>query len=244
VKLYWTGTSVSTRDQELEKARAVCEAGLPVPAVLDCVEYEGRPGIVYERVYGPSMGRLALRQPWQTPGLGRQLAELHVALHRCAVPGIPTPGIREALRRRIEGPTGLPRRLTERVLRQLAELPLDPEVRLCHGDFHPLNIIMAERGPVIIDWIDALNADPTLDVARTLLLMKLAPNTAQGLARVGLSALLRVFVKSYLGRYLELRPLDQGAIEDWQLPLAVSRITENVKGEARVLPEMIEAMLR
>jgi len=44
--------------------------------------------------------------------------------------------------------------------------------RLCHGDFHPMNIL-GEPSPVIIDWPDARRGDPAADVCRSYLLMKL-----------------------------------------------------------------------
>jgi aminoglycoside phosphotransferase (APT) family kinase protein len=45
--------------------------------------------------------------------------------------------------------------------------------RLCHGDFHPLNILGEASRPVIIDWPDASRGDPAADVCRSYLLMKL-----------------------------------------------------------------------
>ena len=44
--------------------------------------------------------------------------------------------------------------------------------RLCHGDFHPMNILGEASQPVIIDWLDARRGDPAADVCRSYLLMK------------------------------------------------------------------------
>lgn len=41
------------------------------------------------------------------------------------------------------------------------------------ADFHPDNVLLAARGPVIIDWPDATRGQPLADVARTSLLLRL-----------------------------------------------------------------------
>ena len=44
------------------------------------------------------------------------------------------------------------------------------ENRLCHGDFHLLNLIMSDDKVTIIDWVDASAGDIRADVCRTYLL--------------------------------------------------------------------------
>src|SRR5262249_45632035 len=54
----------------------------------------------------------------------------------------------------------------------LALLPVDARsYRLCHGDLHPANVLIASAGPVVIDWFAASRGAPCLDVARTSLLL-------------------------------------------------------------------------
>jgi thiamine kinase-like enzyme len=50
---------------------------------------------------------------------------------------------------------------------------------LCHYDFHPGNIILSPKGPVIIDWLNALVGNQLADVSRTFMLISstaLPPN--------------------------------------------------------------------
>jgi hypothetical protein len=49
---------------------------LPVPAACELVEVEGRRGIVFERVEGPSLLRHTQARPWTLFSAVRQLAEL------------------------------------------------------------------------------------------------------------------------------------------------------------------------
>ena len=52
---------------------------------------------------------------------------------------------------------------------------LEPGAALLHLDLHPLNVMMDERGPVVIDWSNAHVGEPLTDVASTYVLL-LAPD--------------------------------------------------------------------
>ena len=47
-----------------------------------------------------------------------------------------------------------------------------PEGELCHGDFHPLNIIGPIGQEVLVDWLDATRGDPAAYVCRSFVLMR------------------------------------------------------------------------
>ena len=49
---------------------------------------------------------------------------------------------------------------------RLHEIPFEGE-RLLHLDFHPDNVLLSQRGPVVIDWTNARAGDPAFDVAMT-----------------------------------------------------------------------------
>jgi Ser/Thr protein kinase RdoA (MazF antagonist) len=66
------------------------------------------------------------------------------------------------LERAIEWAEGsLPERIRRRIRERLDELP--DEERVCHGDFHPDNVLLGEGGPVIIDWGPASAGHPLAD---------------------------------------------------------------------------------
>src|SRR5262245_11040712 len=73
-------------EKEFAITRAVHAAGLPVPAVYELVEVEGRKGVVFERVDGRSMFEQVVARPWQLFAAARQLAELHAQLHGVKAP--------------------------------------------------------------------------------------------------------------------------------------------------------------
>jgi hypothetical protein len=129
--------------------------------------------------------------PARAEALAQQLAGLHAALHEHGGAGLPPQ--REHLIRRINlGP--LPARNKSPVLaamRGLAEGTV-----LCHGDFHPGNVIMTATGPRIIDWYDATSGNPAGDFARTCLMLQYSrlPGTAEGSARQVVEAMRERFL--------------------------------------------------
>ena len=87
---------------EAQAARVAVGAGVPTPAVGETVEVDGRYGVVFERVAGPSMYAQMWTHPWQLRGLARQMAELHATIHVCEAPRL---GGRFGQRRRGHGPS-------------------------------------------------------------------------------------------------------------------------------------------
>ncbi|MFG1604213.1 phosphotransferase [Actinoplanes sp. NPDC049265] len=59
------------------------------------------------------------------------------------------------------------------LLRRLHALPPLPggTGRILHLDLHPENVVVTERGPVVIDWVNARDGEPDLDVALSALIM-------------------------------------------------------------------------
>jgi hypothetical protein len=55
LKLFRSGWPLAAAEQEAQISRTVHELGLPVPATAGLIEVEGRHGIVFERIDGPSM---------------------------------------------------------------------------------------------------------------------------------------------------------------------------------------------
>ncbi|MGH3716414.1 MAG: phosphotransferase family protein [Micromonosporaceae bacterium] len=52
-----------------------------------------------------------------------------------------------------------------------ARLSGDPAVRILHRDLHPENVIMTPDGPYLIDWTNAAEGDPAIDVAFSALIL-------------------------------------------------------------------------
>ncbi len=220
--------------------QAVHEASLPVPAVEGIVDVDGRRGIIFERVEGPSMLAELTTKPWKLVQFARTLAELQADMHSREIPELPP--LRGRLEERIRAVATLPAHAREAALKALEQLP--DGSALCHGDFHPDNIIMSSKGPIIIDWPDATQGNPLADVARTSMLFRLAEVPSFTAGRWVINSARALFHSIYLKRYLRLRPTSRQQIAAWQLPIAAARLAENIAEEERRLLAVIEAALQ
>jgi aminoglycoside phosphotransferase (APT) family kinase protein len=237
LKLFFDWCPESWARQEARVTRAVQAVGLPVPGVEDMIEVDGRAGIVFERVEGRSMLEEFRARPWRIFRIAVTLAELHAAMHKCEVPGLPP--FSAVLEKRVRGLDGLPDATKETVLVLLARLPEGNAV--CHGDFHPDNVLLTERGPIILDWMTATEGNPLGDVARTSLILQMAgpPPGQRGGLLLRLGA--RLANRIYLRRYFALAPHSREQLARWLIPVAAGRLEEKIPGEREKLLAIIQA---
>ena len=230
LKLFHGGAARDRADREYAVTRTVHAAGLPVPAAYELVEVGGRWGIVFERVDGVSMLGYTQARPWALFAVIRQFAELHALIHRRKAPAGLRP-LRERIAARIEG-SGSPEADKQAARDRLAELP--DGTALCHGDFHPGNVLLTRRGPVVIDWGSGSCGDPIGDVAWTSCLMRTAalPPWSRGHMHLMLKCLRSVMHRSYLDRYFRLHPGTPRQVEAWQAPLAVAARSWRIRATA------------
>jgi aminoglycoside phosphotransferase (APT) family kinase protein len=90
----------------------------------------------------------------------------------------------------------------------LPRLP-DGGDRLVHLDLHPLNVMLAARGPVVIDWTNAAAGEALTDAAMTYVLltcprMEAAP-VVQPFIRLVRSYMAGVFARRYRGPAFDAR---------------------------------------
>lgn len=212
---------------EAKISRAIETTGLPVPAVVGIYTMGGRFGIVYERVAGRSMLAMIAAKPWRLIGAARMLAALQARMHSISersVKSAALPSQRQRLQDKIQHVEGLDPALRQASLAQLATLP--EGARLCHGDFHPDNVLLTQTGPVIIDWIDATCGNPLADVARTSVILMGAQHD-KTLSRIE-STLLGWYHRHYLRRYFALQPGGEAEYQQWLPVVAAARMSEGI----------------
>ena len=218
---------------------AAKQAGCPVPWAGEIMWFDGRPGMVMERVDGPDLLSSVTRRPWTVVRSARLLARIHNELHQVSAPRS-LPETREALRRRIQLAVSIPKHLAAFALNVLGTLPDGGS--LCHGDFHPGNLLLGSAGPFVIDWTGATRGDPDGDVARTLFLLRSGepvPGTRapmRAVIAVGRGAFAALYRKSYSSR----RRVNEASIERWSIPHVAARFAEGIEEETEGLIRWLE----
>lgn len=223
VKVLRPGIPAHWAEMEAETLARVRAAGLPVPDTEGVVDFDGRRGIVMERVAGIAMWERIKREPDSVASLIELLVELQMEVQRTAVPGL------VSMVQRLGTKIGEATQLTadDRAEAQgLLQLLPDGDA-LCHGDFHPANIILTERGPVILDWFDAAAGDITADFVRSSLLMRPPFDRSSWLAG-STPELLDQIHSHYITELVRRGALDANAFGSWEVVTAVARMSEPV----------------
>jgi aminoglycoside phosphotransferase (APT) family kinase protein len=157
---------VASEVAALEAARS---AGLQIPDALEQVVVDGRPGIVMERLRGTDLFSVMGRKPWLVFRAGRLTGEIHARINAARAPAS-LPKVKDVAQEIL---ASLGRRepavQLEWIGRILARLP-DGEA-LCHGDFHPGQLMVSDGECVAFDWPAAKRGDPLFDYARTRVLL-------------------------------------------------------------------------
>jgi len=211
IKLYKPGESRESADREAAILGVVEPLGLPVPAVMGVEEIGGRWGLVMTRATGAPWADAATRAEATAAYLEAMVA-LHARIHKR--PAAPLVSQKRKLAANIGQAPMLGAARTRRLLDALAALPEGD--RLCHGDFHPYNILGALERPTVIDWLDATCGNPAADACRSYVLMSRAAPA---------------FATAYIEAYARATDVAIAAIRAWLPVVAAARLSENVPGE-------------
>jgi aminoglycoside phosphotransferase (APT) family kinase protein len=235
LKLFHPDRSEAEARTELEKSRAVQLTGLPVPVSQGVASVAGRHGILMERINGIPLTQSLRRRPWTLPGAARELALLQFRIHSQQAAGLPS--LHERLQQRIERSDALPAELRVTMLERLDALPRG--TALCHGDFHPDNVLVTADGPVIIDWMDATSGHPLADAARTSLLLRLGALPEGTAGRLLITAARPLLHLVWLKHYLRQSGATRAGIAAWLAVIAAARLAEAIPGERAALLSII-----
>lgn len=239
LRLYRSPRAQQHIEQEAQAMRAAADAGVRVPAVGAIETVDGRPGLVMERIDGVDLLTIVGKKPWTVWWAGGVSGRLHAQLHSVVAPDT-IPELRSSLRQRIEQSPLVPPHIASHALSVLDTLP-DGD-RICHGDFHPGNVIANGDQLVVIDWTNVRRGDPTADFARTDMMIRIGdvPPGAPIVIRIGAVFARGLMRQSYLRAYRRLRPVDRALAARWRIPVAANRLTENIEPERPKLLRLLE----
>jgi aminoglycoside phosphotransferase (APT) family kinase protein len=224
LKLY---RSPSAKRSAFREAFILAQAGalaLPVPAAKGVLAIGARWGIVMDRAEGPAWAEAMLKDEGAVAGYIAAMVALHRRIHEKSGAGLE--GLRARLAARIAAAPVLGAERQKRLLAGLAAMPEGD--RLCHGDFHPWNIMGAPSQPLVVDWLDAASGDPAADVCRSFVLIdSVRPEMAA----------------AYVDAYAAQLAIARAAIMAWLPFIAGARCAENIADEVPRLVAMVDSAL-
>jgi len=163
------------------------------------------------------------RRPWLIFHYARRSAALHAEMHGSKVQA-DIPHQRSKLAWKIRRAVGLPEVLKLKTLSAVLAMPGGD--RLCHGDFHPGNILVTAQGECVIDWIDAAIGNPLADLARTTIILQGGADCQE--ANPLVKAFSRIFHRVYISSYFNLQPGGEGEYQRWLPIVAAARLSEGI----------------
>jgi aminoglycoside phosphotransferase (APT) family kinase protein len=96
---------------------------------------------------------------------------------------------------------------------------------ICHGDFHPLNILAENGQPTgVIDWANAVIAEPAMDIGSAITNISAVPLALPWPLRMAARQMIGAALRRYERAYRSLRPLDDEAVRYYQVFRAIAQL--------------------
>ena len=153
---------------EAKKQEFAYLCGLDVPKIFEVTEIKGRQAIIMEYIKGQTVGNLLNKNPELTECFIDVCVNVQQKIHNVVVKSDLLEPMSEKLQRQIKSGSSLNNKQKESLLRRMDSMIFEP--RLCHGDFHPFNLIMNNEKVTIIDWVDSSVGNVEADVYQSYLL--------------------------------------------------------------------------
>lgn len=227
LKLFHNWFELQNIEYEFKIARAVHASGVKAPEVKELIQIQGRNGLIYERVAGESLLDMFQRKPWMVFRYSRVLASLHAQMHECVFDSAGIPAQSKRLQNKINHADALSTSLKQSLLNALHGSRLPKSDRVCHGDFHPANVLISGNDARVIDWMDASRGNPLADVARTSIIL-LGAAESEEIPNPFIKVLVKLFHSIYLRHYFRLRPGGEDEYRRWLPIIAGARLSEGI----------------
>lgn len=193
LKLFNLGYPKEAVEREFSNAMAIRDMNFLKPKAYEIISYEERIGIIYDRVEGESLLDWVMKTG-DVEKCAIYMAKLHREILKNRTSNVSN--YKEFLKFHIINAQAVNLEEREEALKMLDKLP-DGNT-LCHGDFHPGNILISDENSTVIDFMNVCHGDFLYDVARTVFLIEYTPVPAENDDREVLLHLKKTLADLYL----------------------------------------------
>lgn len=217
LKLSKIGWDKQTLYQEFLNGKLINESGIPAPKVYEFIENEGRYGYTMERLQNLTFLDLMWKHPLKVRKYAKEMAIIHSKIHNTKAPnGLLS--LVDKYKEFINEKQGIDQNIKTLIFKDIESLYEKSNHCICHGDFHPINILVSNDKFFVIDWILSTIGPAEADVAGTYLITKLysSSNKKGNLIKRFISAIGgEIIAKTYLKEYISLTGIDKSKIMQW-----------------------------
>ena len=174
LKLFYRGYPKKSVEKEFYNAMAISNMDFAKPRAYEMISCEERIGIIYDRVAGESLLDWVMKTG-DVEKCAVYMAKLHKAIIQNRISNVPN--YKEFLKFHIPNTQAFNSNKREEALQMINKLP-DGNA-LCHGDFHPGNILISNGNTTVIDFMNVCHGNFLYDIARTIFLVEYTPVPAE-----------------------------------------------------------------
>ena len=212
-------------NEALNQARVDENSNLNVPRLVEVKKYNDRWAIVTEYIEGKTISELMEEHPERFDEYLDLFVKVQLTILENKVPLLNR--IKEKFTRKLENATNIDENTKYELLQRLHGMKNHDE--LCHGDYHPSNVIVQPSGRVyVIDWAHVTQGNAAADVARTYLLFSMEGK--EDLAN------------QYLELFSKMSNIPKEAIQRWIPIVAATQMTKNIPEEQEFLSKWINVV--
>lgn len=212
-------------NEALNQARVDENSNLNVPKLLEVKKYDNRWAIVSEYIEGKTISQLMIEEPDKVNDYLNLFVKVQLIILENKVPLLTR--IKEKFTRKLENATNIDDNTKYELLERLHGMKNHDE--LCHGDYHPSNVIIKEDGTVyVIDWSHVTQGNAAADAARTYLLFSMEGKTD--------------LADQYLTVFSQASSIPKEPIQRWIPIVAATQMTKNIKEEQEFLSKWINVV--
>lgn len=226
VKLFVEGYSkADILNEALNQARVEEFSNLNVPKLLEVTKVEDRWALVSEYVEGKTISELMKEFPEKIDHFLDLFVKVQLVVLENEVPMLNR--IKEKFREKLENCDNIDENIKYELLQRLEGMK--NHKRLCHGDFHPSNVIVQENGCVyVIDWAHVTQGNASADAARTYLLFCM--DGKEELAN------------KYLDLFEKMSGIKKREVQRWIPIVAATQMTKKIPEEQEFLSKWINVV--
>ena len=224
IKVFDEGYSkADVLNEALNQAR-IEETGLSIPKILEVTMIDGKWAIISEFIKGKTLAQLMEDDIENKDRYLAKLVDIQLEVQSKTCP--------------------LLNKLKDKMNRKICQAQLDATTRydlhtrlegmpkhnkVCHGDFNPSNIIIAEdTTPYILDWAHATQGNASADAARTYLLFWLNGDIDGA--------------KTYLELFCKKSNTARQYVQKWMPIVAASQSVKNIESEKELLNSWVNVV--
>ncbi len=215
IKLFRKDFPTSSVEHEYQNALAVRDLPFSKPKAYELITYEDQLGIIYDYMEGESLLDWVIRTR-DIRQCAIYMAKLHQSILQNEAKEVSD--YKGFLRHFLSMISDTEKR--EEVLKRLDRLPEGNT--LCHGDFHPGNILLSGGDNAVIDFMNICRGPYLYDIARTVYLVQYTPVQEEG----DLREYVLQFKKTLTDLYLMQMQVTRDMIEDYLYVIKEARKCE------------------